>query len=197
MLGCLATAAALYVDPISVAVGHRAQVRAVHLWSGYLLPVPVILALIFSRSTRADARTLDRFSASDKAWLRSRTRRTGEIRVGKYNAGQKLNAAVSTAAVVVLIISGTVMLDLLGLWPLSARTGATFVHDWVSLGLFLLIAGHLWFALRDPEAMRAITQGTVSEHWAYREHADWADEQLGVHPAADQLTPHEARTDDS
>lgn len=175
MLGCLATAAALYVDPISIAVGHRELVRTVHLWSGYLLPVPVLVALLLSPAMRRDAREVDGFTADDTQWLRARDRRSGRIKVGKFNAGQKLNASLTTGAVLVLLLSGSVMIDLLGVWPLRARTGATFVHDWVALALFLLVAGHLWYALRDAEALRGITRGTVSEDWARRDHAAWLD----------------------
>ena len=74
-----------------------------------------------------------------------------------------------------MLLSGSVMIDLLGVWPLRARTGATFVHDWVALGIFLLVAGHLWYALRDPEALRGVTSGTVSEEWARRDHGAWLD----------------------
>ena len=181
MLACLATAAALYVDPISVAVGHRALVRTIHLWSGYLLPVPVLVALLLSSAMRRDAREVDGFTPADRQWLRSRDRRSGRIRVGKFNAGQKLNSALATGGVLVLLLSGSVMIDLLGFWSLRARTGATFVHDWVALAVFLLLAGHLWFAVRDPEAMRAITRGDVSEEWAEQEHAAWLE---AVRPAA-------------
>ena len=173
MFGCLATAAALYVDSIAIAVGHRELVRTIHLWCGYLLVVPILVALLISPAMRRDAREVDGFTADDKRWLRSRDRRSGRIRVGKFNAGQKLNAALVSGAVLVMMLSGSVMLDLLGIWPLRARTGATFVHDWVALGIFLLVAGHLWYALRDPEALRGITEGTVSEEWAERDHAEW------------------------
>ncbi len=175
MLACLATAAALYVGPISVAVGHRSLVRSVHLWSGFLLPVPVLLALVLSAAMRRDAREVDGFTAEDKQWLRARDRRSGRIKVGKFNAGQKLNASLTAGAVIVLLLSGSVMIDLLGIWELRARTGATFVHDWVALAIFLLIVGHLWHALRDVESLRGITQGTVSEEWARRDHEAWLE----------------------
>ncbi len=175
MLACLATAAALYVDPISVAVGHRSLVRTIHLWPGYLLLVPVLAALLLSPAMRRDAHEVDGFTQADRQWLRSRDRRSGRIRVGKFNAGQKLNSALAASGVLVLLLSGSVMIDLLGIWPLRARTGATFVHDWVALAVFLLLAGHLWFAVRDVEAMRAITRGDVSEEWAEREHAAWLE----------------------
>lgn len=176
MLGCLATAAALYLDPVSAAVGHRHLVRSLHLWCGYLLPVPVLLALLLSPAMRRDAARLDAFTPDDWRWLRSRDRRGGRIPVGKFNAGQKLNAAVAAGAVLVMALSGSIMLDLFGVWSLSLREGATFVHDWAGLGLLLLVTGHLWYALRDIEAMRAATGGTVSRAWAEREHPLWAQE---------------------
>jgi formate dehydrogenase subunit gamma len=185
MLACLLTAAALYIDPVSVAVGHRELVRTLHVWSGYLLPVPVIVSLALSPAMRRDARTLDAFTADDRRWLRARDRRSGRIPVGKFNAGQKLNAAVSTGAILVMLLSGSVMLNLLGWWPLELRTGATFVHDWVALGLFLLVFGHLWYALRDGQAMHGVVFGTVEEAWARHEHPLWLDDLDAAEPDHD------------
>ena len=107
MFGCLATAAALYVDSIAIAVGHRELVRTIHLWCGYLLVVPILVALLISPAMRRDAREVDGFTADDKRWLRSRDRRSGRIRVGKFNAGQKLNAALVSGAVLVMMLSGS------------------------------------------------------------------------------------------
>ena len=47
-------------------------------------------------------------------------------------------------------------------FPLSWRTGATFVHDTVFLGLVVSIAGHIMIATRDSEALGGMTRGTVS-----------------------------------
>ena len=70
--------------------------------------MPLIVGLV-SRSYRDDARRLNRFTSRDWAWLRSRTRRDGTIEVGKFNAGQKLNAALSAGSIGVLLVSGMVM----------------------------------------------------------------------------------------
>jgi len=160
-----------------VLVGHRPVVEAVHVWSGFALPLPVLAGLAF-RSVRADAAELDRFTARDWQWLRSRTRRDGTIPVGKFNAGQKLNGSLSAGASAVLLLTGAVML-LPDLTPVAWRTGATLVHDWTSLAFGLLVAGHLYHALRDPTAMRGMRTGTVPVGWARREHASWAAELTG------------------
>jgi formate dehydrogenase subunit gamma len=176
-LVCIATAAVLYNGSLLVLVGHRPVVEAVHVWCGFALPVPIVAGLV-ARTYRADLRRLDRFTAHDWRWLRSRTRRDGRIPVGKFNAGQKLNGALSAGAIAVLLLTGTVM-TATELAPLVWRTGATLMHDWFSLGLGLLVAGHVSYALRDPVAMRSLRTGTVPRRWARREHGAWADEFAG------------------
>jgi formate dehydrogenase subunit gamma len=109
--------------------------------------------------------------------LRSRTRRDGTIVVGKFNAGQKVNAWLSCASILILLGTGVIMY-FVGLAPLAWRTGATFVHDWFSLGVGLLVVGHVYFAFSDAEARRGMRTGTVSVHWARSEHAAWAAELL-------------------
>jgi formate dehydrogenase subunit gamma len=177
VLVLMATAAVLYNSELQVLVGHRPVVEAVHVWTGFALPVPVLAGLAF-RSVRADAAELDRFTSRDWEWLRSRTRRDGAIAVGKFNAGQKLNGSLSAGAGAVLLLTGAVMY-LTHLTPLSWRTGATFVHDWTALGFGLLVVGHLWHALNDPTALRGMRTGTVPRRWAQREHGAWVDQLLG------------------
>lgn len=143
----LATAAVLYVDALSVAVGRRATVATVHLVCGLLLPVPLALGLL-SQAFRADVRQLDRWSDDDRAWLRARDRRSGRLRVVRFNAGQKLNAAFTLGAVLVLLGTGLVMRGVLVSWPDGARTGATLVHDWTAFGLAAAVVGHVGFAAR-------------------------------------------------
>jgi formate dehydrogenase subunit gamma len=174
VVACIMTAAILYNGSLSIVVGHRHTVRQIHVWCGFALPVPLLLGLA-SHRYRDDLARLNRFNADDRRWLRSRTRRNGVIRVGKFNAGQKLNAAACAGAISTLFLSGAVMYfhD----WTrLSWRSGATFTHDWFALGLGVLVVGHLSFALRDPVALRAMRTGRVPLDWARREHEDWADE---------------------
>ena len=177
MLVCLGTAAVLYIGSLQVLVGHRRAVELVHVWCGYALPVPLVVGL-FSAGYRAELRRLNRFTALDWRWLRSRTRRDGRIPVGKFNAGQKLNGSLSTGAIAVLLLTGITM-QATDLAPLSWRTGATLTHDWTALAVGLLVLGHAMMAARDPIALRSLRTGTVPRSWARREHAAWADEISG------------------
>jgi formate dehydrogenase subunit gamma len=155
-------------------VGNRQLVSSVHEWTGWLLPIPLLLALL-SRAFRDDAGRLNRFAPSDWEWLRSRDRRSGRIRVGKFNAGQKLNSAFTLGAIIVLFGTGMVMF-FSSAFPDTIRTGATFVHDWLSLAVGIVVLGHIWMAYSDATARAGMRTGEVPTTWAEREHAAWADE---------------------
>ena len=173
MVVCLVTAFVLYNGSLSLAIGHRRAVELIHVWCGLALPVPTLLGLA-SGAYRRDLSHLNRFTAVDWQWLRSKHRRSGAIRVGKFNAGQKVFASLAGGSILVLLGTGVLMY-----WPdlvrISWRTGATFVHDWFALAVGLLVLGHLYFALKDAEAMRAMRTGAVSLEWATREHRAWVE----------------------
>jgi formate dehydrogenase subunit gamma len=107
--------------------------------------------------------------------LRSRDRRSGRIPVGKFNAGQKLNASFSLGAIIVMFGTGMVMF-FSSLFTDTIRTGATFVHDWLALALAVVVLGHIYMAYNDPVARRGMRTGIVPEDWAQREHGAWAAE---------------------
>lgn len=179
MLTLIATGMVLYLPSLSVKVGHRQAVALIHLYSGWSLPIPMAAGL-FSRAYRADLRRLNRHDDEDRRWLRVRGWRQGsvqqyDLRIGKFNAGQKLNAAFMCGAILVMVVTGTLM------WfphlvSVSMRTGATFVHDWLALAIGFVVIGHLWFAFNDPGSRRGMRRGWVTRSWARRMHPGWVDE---------------------
>ncbi|KAA0939309.1 cytochrome b/b6 domain-containing protein [Streptomyces apricus] len=171
---CVLTAAFLYIPVFAQLVGRRALVVAVHRWTGLALPVPVLAGLA-SRALRADLGLLNRFGPHDRRWLRAalrRDRRPSSRPAGKFNAGQKLYAAWSAGATLVMLGTG-LMMWFTGLTPLVWRTSATFVHDWLALTLGIVLAGHIGMALGDPEARRGMRTGSVGRDWAEQEHPLW------------------------
>lgn len=143
----IATAAIMWIDPLAVAVGRRELLRNIHVTAGLLAPIPLALGLLSARF-RADVARLERWSEHDVEWLRSKDRRSGRIPVARFNAGQKLNAALTIGAIIVLLGTGTVMAGWLWSWPTSARTDATWVHDWTAFALTAAVVGHVVFAVR-------------------------------------------------
>ncbi|MGW7411829.1 cytochrome b/b6 domain-containing protein [Streptomyces sp. NPDC054863] len=171
MLTCIATAACLYLPALAELVGRRHLVVTVHIWTGVLLPVPYLLGLV-SRAFRTDLSLLGRFTPYDKEWLRAVRRRQFRRPAGKFNAGQKLYAGWIAGAALVMLGTGLLMW-LTHLTPLTWRTSATFVHDWLSLAMGVVVAGHLWMALTHPESRRGMRTGEVDRTWAETEHPHW------------------------
>ena len=184
MLTCLITAAILYNGFLSAPVGHRRVVKLIHVFCGFALPIPILLGVV-SAAYRHDLRRLNRYSPADWRWLRSRNRRHATIPVGKFNAGQKLNSALSAGSIVVLLASGTLMY-FPDLARLSWRTGATFVHDWFALALGLLVIGHINYAMRDPGSRRGMRSGSVTATWARTHHPAWLEEVEAAQSTADR-----------
>ncbi|MGI9135901.1 MAG: cytochrome b/b6 domain-containing protein [Candidatus Nanopelagicales bacterium] len=173
----IVTAAFLYIPALSSMVGNRYFFKISHVVLGFALPIPIIIAFCFM-AFRLDVRRLNRFARIDWEWLRSKDRRSGRLAVGKFNAGQKLNAAFQFGAIIVMFVTGA-MLWFNGLFSIDIRTGVTFVHDWLSLLVVLVVAGHIYMAQRDPIARQGLRTGFVPRDWAEREHRGWAQAMTG------------------
>jgi formate dehydrogenase subunit gamma len=170
----IATGGVLYVPAFGDDLGGRGVAESLHNIVGLFVLVPVVLGLIlpWGAELRSDMRRFNRFSQSDRDWLRPGG---GDAELGKFNPGQKLNSIFTGASLMVLLMTGIIMR-----WgnslPLGWRTGATFVHDCFAIGLTVLVAGHIVMALAHPAAMRSIITGWVSEDWAQRRAPAWLAE---------------------
>ncbi len=179
----LITGMILYIGPLSALVGRRVLLKDLHVLSGLLLPVPFAAAYAGSwrASVRRDVRRLARWSSDDRRWLLSLGRQ-GKARLGKFNAGQKLNAIFVAGCIPVMLATGIIM-RWFEPFPLAWRTGATFVHDWLALALLAAIVGHIGKALAEPVALRAMWRGTVPAAHVARHHPRWwAEVQAEAHP---------------
>jgi formate dehydrogenase subunit gamma len=170
------TGAVLYWGELASVFGRRTLFKDLHVIAGVALPIPFLLALPGrrGRALRRDLGALNRFSGDDVRWLRSRG---GDptVRLGKFNPGQKLNTAFVGAALVTMLATGLV-LRFFSPFPLSWRTGATFIHDWTALGLGIAITAHVALALSDPGALQGMVSGRVPNGWARRKRPRWFDE---------------------
>jgi formate dehydrogenase subunit gamma len=176
LLAALTTGLILYVGSLAALVGRRDLLRTIHVWSGLASPLPVLLAYFspWRAALRADIRRLSRWTDADLAWFRRVGRRLG-ARIGKFNGGQKANAVYISGALAVMVMTGSVMR-----WaehfPLSWRTGATFVHDWTAISLWIVIPGHILKAFAEPAALKAMYTGWMDARAARRDHPAWWDE---------------------
>ncbi len=175
----LATGMTLYIGSLSALVGRRVLVKDVHVIAGLLLPVPLLLAYAgpWRAGLRRDVRRLARWSTDDGRWLRSLGRR-GRAGMGKFNAGQKLNATFVAACIPLMLVTGGIM-RWFEPFPLDWRTGATFVHDWLALALLAVVVGHIGKALADPVALAAMRRGSVPAAHVEERHPRWWREVTG------------------
>jgi formate dehydrogenase subunit gamma len=168
----LVTAACLYLPFLASAVGRRSFIKDLHLISGFGLLVPLIVGVTGARgrALRAELGQLNRWDDLDHKWLKS-AGRDKTAPAGKYNAGQKLNSAFLLGALITMLFTGAIMFwhDL---FRLEWRTGATFVHDWLALALFVVIAGHIGLAFAT-KSLSGMLHGTVSKTWARHHHPRW------------------------
>jgi formate dehydrogenase subunit gamma len=169
----LVTGLALYLPSLAVLVGRRPLVQSVHFWSGVAW-IAVLAAIVLAgdrKGIRRTARELDRFDRDDIRWLLARR----PAPQGRFNAGQKINAALTGAFTILFAVSGVLLW--LGERDTSLRFASTVVlHDGLMYVSLVLLIGHLYLAVIHPatrHALRGITVGTVSEEWAARHHAKW------------------------
>jgi formate dehydrogenase subunit gamma len=153
----------------------RHQIQEIHLWSGLLLPVPILLSLVgpWGRRMRHDLHRFAYWSSGEVRWLRSLGREKTEL--DKFNPGQKANALFVGAAVIVLWATGYV-LQWFRFFPVSWREGATVTHDFFAFAVFAVVIGHVAMALTHREAMSSMIKGSVSREWAERHAREWVDE---------------------
>ncbi len=167
------TASILYVGPLSAAIGRRELIRHIHVWCGLVLPIPLVLAVAgrWGKGLRADVRRLNRWDDNDRRWMRS-LGRDPFVKLDKFNPGQKLNAAFTVGTMAVMLLTGSVM-NWFHFFPVDWRTGATFVHDWLAVFVFVVVVGHIGTALSDPDALRGMVRGWVPGAWARSRRPQW------------------------
>jgi formate dehydrogenase subunit gamma len=162
----------LYLPSLATEIGRRPLVKDVHLFTAlaWAIALLAVVALGDRRGLRDTTRELDVFDADDRRWLLGR-----HVRQGRFNAGQKLNAAFTAAFAVLLAVSGVLLW--LGERDTRFRFDSTIVlHDVVAYLSVALLAGHLYLAVIHPStrhALRGMTVGTVREDWAREHHAKW------------------------
>jgi formate dehydrogenase subunit gamma len=163
----------LYLPSLAAAVGRRPVVKDVHFWAGIGWVSALVLVVLLGdrRGLLRTAREIDRFDPEDVRWLRRRR----PAPQGRFNAGQKVNAALTAAFLVLFFVSG--MLLWLGERDTAFRFASTVVlHDGLLYASLVLLVGHLYLAVLHPatrHALRGMVVGSVREDWAREHHPRW------------------------
>jgi formate dehydrogenase subunit gamma len=155
----LATGLILYLPRLSVLVGRRPLIKDLHFWGGIGWVSALALVILLG----------------DRRGLLRTARELETLRPSRFNVGQKVNAILNAAFVVLFLVSG--LLLWLGERDTTFRFASTvLLHDWLLYIATGLLLGHLYLALIHPatrHSLRGMTRGTVREDWAKRHYPDW------------------------
>ncbi len=167
----LVTGLILYLPSLSTLVARRQLLQSLHFWGGVgWLAALALVVVLGGRRLLQTARELERFDRDDLRWLRGR-----KTPQGRFNAGQKVNAALTAAFAVLFGLSG--LLLWFGEQDTRLRFASTVIlHDGLMYVSLVLLVGHLYLALIHPatrHALRGMTLGDVRIEWARRHHPKW------------------------
>lgn len=185
-----------WIRGYSPAVGLRLHLAAAGLW---LVALAGVLLFGNRRRLAATWRDLTALDADDRRWLAGfprwltagpAVRARLDARVGRFNAGQKLNALFTAASAAVLLATGLALVpEALGAAEPAGSAAAALraVHRWVTLAALPPLAGHLFFALAFPAtrpSLPGMLRGRVDADWAARHHPRWRGERAPEDRAA-------------
>jgi formate dehydrogenase subunit gamma len=173
MIVLLFTGSVLYI-------GHRAIVENVHVICGLALLLPLLVGILGPWRARllTDLRRFDRWNAADFDWFRRPMRRR-QLPQGKFNGGQKFEAAFLGGGMLVMLVTGSIMRFAPSRF-ISFATGATLVHDIGYIALFVAVAAHIVIALSRSEQLKSMFTGKIPRAWASRHAPVWLEEMEGA-----------------
>jgi formate dehydrogenase subunit gamma len=170
----LGTGLVLYVPRLSALVARRPLIKDIHVYAAiaWLVLLTIVVVLGDRRGLRRTLRELDLFDDDDRLWLR--LKRSPQ---GRFNAGQKVHAALVAGFASLFAVSG--LLLWLGERDTRFRWASTILlHDGLMYASLVLLMGHLYLALIYPatrHALRGITVGSVRRDWALEHHRKWIE----------------------
>ena len=164
----------------------------IHVGSVFILVAGLVLAAgVGDRVALGGlARQLSALDDDDRRWLEwapaaALGRGAQPPPVGRFNAGQKLNAILIAVLLTASTASGLWWWARLHhiLWN-SNVDGA--LHNLAGVAIIVLVCGHVFMAVVNPStrrALRGITTGSVDRDWAEHHHPGWMAE--SEEPGAD------------
>jgi formate dehydrogenase subunit gamma len=132
-----------------------------------------------------------RWTAGDSRWMRRLKRyvsnkdRLEPEEVGFFNAGQKLYFWVIVVSVVLFLITGLLLWfdDVVPRWSVAVSYVVHDIAALIMLGGFII---HIYEGTAaQPGTFQSMTNGTVSEEWAWTHHPAWYADVTGRNPRQD------------
>jgi formate dehydrogenase subunit gamma len=148
----------------------------VHAGAALVLVAGLTGLLLFGngRALHRTARELRRLDGDDRRWLDPARILAGRPAppVGRFNAGQKMNARLALLGLIGLYSTGIYLL-------VVGRSAFGHLHGPFAFLTTVLIVGHIFMAVVNPStrhALRGMTLGSVDRDWAEHHHPRWVEE---------------------
>ncbi|HCA15636.1 MAG TPA: formate dehydrogenase subunit gamma [Alcaligenes faecalis] len=103
---------------------------------------------------------------------------TQPLRIGKYNAGQKVLFWLIMLSIVTLLVSGLIMWRayFAEFFSIPVLRLAILIHSVAGIALILLILGHIYLAIWVRGSITGMVTGYVSKAWIRHHHDRWHEE---------------------
>jgi len=166
---------------LGINISHSA-VFPIHVGSVFVLAAGIVLIAVAGnrRALASSARDLRAIDRDDRRWLawapRAALRLGGDPPpVGRFNAGQKANAILTTLFLSTVTASGLYLWAKVHRLVSNSDIGGA-VHNLSAAAIIVLVSGHLYMAVLNPAtraALGGIVTGRVDAEWAADHHPAW------------------------
>lgn len=160
--------------------GNGSNAILVHKIAGVLFFVSSLLLFLHNRSRVTD------FNEDDREWVRHAggylTQEEVPLKVGKFNAGQKMFALFIGLGTIVLGITG-IFIWMPLLFPRWIVQISLMLHGLMFVGSVMFVVVHVYLAtIGNPGTIDAMLYGDVKRGWAKKHHPKWYKESTGENP---------------
>ena len=160
--------------------GNGSNAILVHKIAGVLFFVSSLMLFAHNRNRVTD------FSDDDREWIRNAggylTREDIHLKVGKFNAGQKMFAIFIGAATVILGVTGIFIWAPLA-FPRWIVQLSLMLHGLMFVGSVMFVVVHVYLAtIGNPGTLESMLWGRVSRAWAKHHHPKWYKEVTEENP---------------
>jgi len=160
--------------------GSGSNAILVHKIAGVLFFFSSLILFMHNRSRVTE------FNDDDREWVRSYggylSKDEVHLKVGKFNAGQKMFAVFIGAATAILGVTGLfIWLPLL--FPRWIVQVSLMLHGLMFVGSIMFVVVHVYLAtIGNPGTLEAMLWGRVSRSWARHHHPKWYKEVTNDNP---------------
>lgn len=101
-----------------------------------------------------------------------------DLKIGKYNAGQKFLFWCIMSSICLLLVSGLIVWRqfFAEYFPIPVLRFAILIHSAMALSLMLLVIGHIYMGMWVKGSITGMITGYVSHLWARTHHDLWFEE---------------------